>query len=282
MTIIHNVHHSNFANMMIKYLAAIKCAQRLDHCCLSNYSMPDWHIDLPPISAPAAFPVDLTSDMYINADRLRYLSHCGVDRFNFHGHLQRMENLPGRRFAANLFSVRPSEIPQVATDELLCPIRGAEILDAIHSGYPLLPVAFYKEVIKKSGLRPVFMGQTDQNIYTSHLFSEFPKARVLPHASPQIDFELIRRARNIVLPVSTFAWLAAWLSDDAESITMPVVGLYNPTQFPDHDLIPADKPGWIFYQFPIMQATPLHGVLIDHKKYENSWKLSDAQHFVRA
>jgi len=64
------------------------------------------------------------------------------------------------------------------------------------------------------------------------------------------DFERLRSARHVVTSVSSFAWLATWLSD-AQTIHVPVLGLLNPAQRPDVDLLPLDDPRYRFYRFPV-------------------------------
>ena len=97
----------------------------------------------------------------------------------------------------------------------MCPVRAGEIVDGAFGHYPLTPVAFYAELVERTGLRPVFMGQTEPNAYTDRLRQQFPDAQFLASLGPERDFALIRRSKNIVVGVSTFVWLAAWLSHAA-------------------------------------------------------------------
>ena len=96
---------------------------------------------------------------------------------------------------------------------------------------------FYQEVVEETGLHPVFMGQIAENDFTRKLRSRFPKAGYLHHNSAIEDFQTIRKAQHIVLPVSTFAWLAAWLSN-AATIFFDFFGIFNPRLFSLHDLLP--------------------------------------------
>lgn len=52
------------------------------------------------------------------------------------------------------------------------------------------------------------------------------------------DFKRLRSATNIGPSVGSFAWLAAWLSRTARVICQPQLGLLNPEQCPDIEVIP--------------------------------------------
>ncbi|WP_180952932.1 discoidin domain-containing protein, partial [Acetobacter aceti] len=95
------------------------------------------------------------------------------------------------------------------------------------SWYPILPVAFYKHIVDISGLKPVFVGQLDNPLYVDEIKKVFPKARYIASRGALYDFQLIRSAKNVAISVSTFSWLAAWLSH-AENIFYPLAGFLNP------------------------------------------------------
>src|SRR6185369_8883813 len=54
----------------------------------------------------------------------------------------------------------------------------------------------------------------------------------------------------IVLSVSSFGWLAAWLSESARQIVYPALGLFNPIDRPDIDMMPIGDQRYRFYRFP--------------------------------
>ena len=76
----------------------------------------------------------------------------------------------------------------------------------------LIPPDFYEALLAETGLAPVFMGQIEDTPYLRTLRTRFPKARFLPSLGAAMDFARIRAARFIVPSISTFSWLAAWLS----------------------------------------------------------------------
>ena len=99
--------------------------------------------------------------------------------------------------------------------------------------------------MSEAGLQPVFVEQLEDNWYDRVLRDQFRNAHYLS-GGPIEDFQTMRGARHMVLAVSSFSWLAAWLSDRAEVIHMPVAGLFNPAQRSDIDLLPEADPRWHF------------------------------------
>ena len=56
----------------------------------------------------------------------------------------------------------------------------------------------------------------------------FPYGRFIAGSVTE-EFEMIRRARNKVVAISTFSWIAAWLGLDDSRIVLPVTGFLNPS-----------------------------------------------------
>ena len=191
-------------------------------------------------------------------------------RFEWYGYGQRLEHFPSKDFCRELFQCDENIGLVTSSDTLVCPVRGAEILQAIHPGYTSVPVDFYADIIESTQLKPIFMGQTDDNAYTQRLKQRFPGADFVPHMGPLADFQTIRKAHNIICSISTFAWLAAWLSR-ADSIFMPVFGLFDPRLFPDHDLLPLSEPAYRFFRFPEQRAVPLEAMEEAHALIKGQW-----------
>ena len=114
----------------------------------------------------------------------------------------------------------------------------------------LVPIDFYRDLVKRTGLTPVFMGQIADNKYTRALCSAFPDATFVPSRGALADFETLRQSTNVVPAVSTFSWLACWLSTTARNIFMPLTGLFNPLYNSHHDFAPADDNRFHFFLFP--------------------------------
>lgn len=103
------------------------------------------------------------------------------------------------------------------------------------------------------GLNLYFFGQIDDNSYISILKAAFPKADFVCGRGGLYDFEVLRKSVHIVPSVSTYAWLAAWLST-AKTVFLPVAGLFNPRQARTQKFLPFGDIRYRFYQFPLTHA----------------------------
>jgi hypothetical protein len=117
----------------------------------------------------------------------------------------------------------------------------------------------------------VFLGQLGPGEYFDTLRNAFPGAEFVPARDPMLDFTVLRRSSNIVLSVSTFAWLAAWLSE-ASQIHLAVNGLLNPMQLPDVDLLPFADERFRFYLFPVNYAVKPDRLAAVHASIEGRWR----------
>jgi len=95
------------------------------------------------------------------------------------------------------------------------------------------------------------MGQIEEGPYFSRLKELMPHSEFWPSSTPVCDFNTIANARHIASSVSSFSWLAAWLSSSATAIHLPVCGILNPLQRPDVDLLPYPDSRFHYYQFPV-------------------------------
>ncbi len=136
--------------------------------------------------------------------------------------------------------------------EILINVRGAEILKKRSTVYGPVHVAYYERILEETGLAPVFLGQLGDDYNTELLKARFPQARFVHSRGAINDFEAIRNARHIVASVSSFSWLAAWLSH-AETIHLPLLGLLNPQQRPDIALSPINDARYRFDLFPVRE-----------------------------
>lgn len=240
----------NLGNQMLQLMLAESMQQRLRELDIGGIDLPDWALTRT-LSAP------------LSPHRLRligqHLDLALVELLLANGTIRELElaalgfrmqhYLPCASYQP-LFPRRATAAPDGLVDSLLINVRGAEILADTHPDYGPIPVHFYRQLVAATGLRPVFMGQTGNDAYSHAIRQAFPNATMLQSRGPMGDFELIRSARHIVTSVSTFSWLAAWLSD-AQTIHMPVFGMFNPAQREDIDLLPLDDPRYRFYGFPV-------------------------------
>jgi hypothetical protein len=228
-------------------------------------------LHLPPIDGD--FPAtEIVTAPRVEVDRLaRALATGRLQRVDIRTYGQRIENfLPAQAYRA-VFTAAAPDAQGAADGELLCNIRQGDILDGHHPDYVLLPIDFYAELVELTGLRPTFMGQLEDSPYVDALRTRFPAARFVASAGAATDFERIRRSRYIVPAISTFSWLAAWLSD-AERIFMPVLGLFNPAQNRGVDLLPLWDSRYRFFQFPVHYAAPVTGFAAAHAALHGLWR----------
>lgn len=270
--VLHMASPTHYANLMMRVMVARKLAEHVPGLAVSNVDLPYWGIHAPSLPArPHDRVCALRHEQHVPFERIRYLAEAGiVTRVDWYGYGQRLENFPDKASCRALFTADPAVGVELPDDCLLCPIRAGEILDAIHPGYTVVPVEFYEEIVEETGLTPVFMGQTGDNAFIRKLRARFPRAEVLPHVGALEDFQTIRKAKNIVLPVSTFAWLAAWLSQ-ARTIVLPIFGIFDPRLYSLHELLPIAEPAYRFYRFPEQPAVALAELDEAHRAIRGQW-----------
>ncbi len=273
--VVHISPMGNLGNQMIQYMAARAVAQFAGPALLSCVNLPPFGILHPVIDGD--FPVTkIVTRPRLEVDRLAHALATGqLQRVDIRTYAQRIDNfLPAQAYRP-AFAVRAGrEADGAADDELLCNVRQGDILDGHHPDYVLIPIAFYAELAARTGLRLVFMGQLEASPYIDALRARFPQARFLASLGAAVDFERIRRSRFIVPCVSTFSWLAAWLSD-AERIYLPMLGLFNPVQNRDVDLLPVYDPRYVFYQFPAHYGAPVAGFAAAGAAVAGLWRQID-------
>ena len=260
-------------NLMIEYMVALKFADMVPGCRISNISIPGWKIDHPPFDTPGTI-VRETRDQHIDLPDLAARMLSGeIARVEWRGFGQRMENLlPAERYH-DVFVSPFGRNMGYGPEYLVCPIRAEDILDAPHPDYVLTPVEFYRDIVDMTGLTPVFIGQTFPNYYMDRIRAAFPDALYRdPQDDPLVDFETIRQSKNVVVGVSTYMWVAAWLSRDLENIYMAVNGLFNPLQMPDVFLLPFGDKRFKFTLFPINYAVPFEQHAAPHRRIAPYWR----------
>jgi hypothetical protein len=178
-----------------------------------------------------------------------------VDCIILGGHPYHMENYPPRTAARRMIgpAIGGEDARGFGPHQLVCSVRGGEIIDAVHPDYLLLPPAYYDSLAARSGLELVFFGQLGTDPYSESLRRHFPGAQFVPGRNPGYDFDMLRRSVNIAPSVSTFAWAAAWLSE-AKRIFLPVCGIYSPVQLPRASFLPLDQPEYEYTLFPFSKA----------------------------
>ncbi len=268
--VVHVIPQGNMANRMIQHLVAVRIACLVPNCRISNVELPEWGYSYPAL--PETGGPDLwVQGQYVEIGQIAArLRRGALERVNLLAYGQRLANLPSREDCATIFPADPS-FPGYGADRLVCNIRGSEVLDARHPDYTLLPPRFYAEVAERTGLVPVFMGQIEDNAYCEDLRRLFPEAEFRASEGGLADFQTFRNSRNLVPAVSTFSWLAAWLSD-AQRIVLAVNGLFHPVQAPDVDLLPLADPRYSFVLFPINYSVPVGAYRAAHAALQGLWR----------
>ncbi|TGE00304.1 hypothetical protein [Methylobacterium nonmethylotrophicum] len=280
--VLHKDIPTHYANLMIQYMVARRIKLIIPNLRLSNFIMPYWNICHEPILENDASKICAISDEnHFNFQRISYLAESKIyDYFKWRGYGQRLDNFPSKDECRMMFSRSDIQVVKYGPECLVCPVRGAEILDAIHPGYTVIPIDFYSDIVEQTGLYPIFMGQIADNPYVRALRARFPRAEFIPHMGAIEDFQTIRSAANIVVPVSTFGWLAAWLSY-AQRIILPVFGMFNPKLFSLHDLLPLGDPAYVFYEFPPQPAVAMDKLLDAHAAIRGLWRRVDREELAR-
>ena len=274
--VVHVHPMGGFANRMMQAMAAITLASQVPGCIVSNVDLPEWGLRCPALPAgpePRRVLLDERFDLAREVERLR---SGAVRRLELQVYGQRLEYFLPPELYRQAFPAASmpgeAEAPGFGPGHLVCSVRGGEVLDGRHPGYVLLPVEFYADLAASTGLSPVFLGQLDANPYVDALRARFPDAAFVGSRGPMTDFAVLRRSRNIVPSVSTFAWLAAWLSD-ADRVFLPVDGMLHPVTGPHANLLPLDDPRYRFHLFPANYAVPVDAFEPVHRALLGRWRL---------
>lgn len=240
----------NLGNQMLQLMLALSIQERVPGIAVVGYDLPAWNLRKP---APIDFPQNaiVLTGQHLDFEMLVWLLRRGILReVDLRALGFRLEHYLPRTVYQQLFPPMVNTQLRKTGDIILINVRGAETLGNCHPDYGPLPLAFYRQVIEATGLRPVFMGQIEQDRYSAALRHWFPDAAFVPSAGPRVDFDLIRGAKDVVVSISTFSWLAAWFSE-ATTIHMPVLGHFNPIQRPEISMLPVDDHRYRFYDFPV-------------------------------
>jgi hypothetical protein len=252
--IIRIQHIGGTGNRVFQFFFGRLLQQQVRNAQLIGYDIPLFNLKSPP---PCEIPerhVLIAGKHEFNVGRIVYAMNSDLlDAVTLQTYSQRMEYLPDLSDARTLLAsgLNATLGAVVPDDALLIHIRWPQPSDGGHGDYMPLPISFYKKIVESTGLRPIFMGQTEEGPYFERLKRSIPRAEFWPSATPLQDFNTIANARHIVSSVSSFSWLAAWLSTSAINIHLPVCGLLNPEQRADVDLLPYPDARLRYYQFPV-------------------------------
>jgi len=248
------VEKANVGNLMFRYMFAEHLRRQFPQSVITGASMPEWAINHGD-EIPGCH-LKLTGGNIVDVPRLlEAMQNPDIDGVVLGCYVQRLEYFEERRdeFVSRFHSFASGQ--ETRDDELVIHVRAGDVLSGPHPHYNLVPVSYHRRLLERTGLKPVFIGQTQPSYYADALRRAFPNARFLAGNHWLDDFQTLRNARNIALSVSTFAWLAAWLSETAQLIFQPQLGFLNPRQCPDVDLAPENDARYVYEQFPVEEFT---------------------------
>lgn len=130
------------------------------------------------------------------------------------GYYQDFRYYRGRKdFVAGLLKPPPA-VRRPGERDIVLNYRGTDL------AWAQPPLSFYRWVLAKEDFEKLWIVTEDPAHPTvTGLLRSYP-GEVLSNGAVQ-DFQFVRAARRIVMSVSTFCWMAAWLSD-AERIYFPL------------------------------------------------------------
>ena len=248
-------------NVALQYLTAQGIRELAPSAKIENIQLGLFGIHQPSTPRPSDDCCMSTGDSY--SIDVKGLSGClntnQVDSIAIEGFTFCIDHYPARQRCREIVpvAVGANDVSGFSEDYLVCNIRGGEILHGIHVDYFPLPAEYYKLLEKETGLKMVFFGQIGDDPYCENLRYLFPDALFVKSQGGPTDFETIRRSKNIAICISTFSWLAAWLSN-AQRIYVPIGGMFNPTQFPGQDYLPVNDQTYHFVILPIARTVNLY------------------------
>jgi hypothetical protein len=260
----------SFANRMVQYMVAWRVAQQVEDCVLSNAILPEWGIHHP-ILAGALGPEihSLKSEQQADlAPIVEMLSQRERPRITLRPDLNWLSNFPDVEQARRLFPENEHDYPGFGAEYWVCDLRPAgAAADGAPMHHVLLPVEFYAELARTTGLKLAFIGKSEENVYVRALQERFPDAVFQASRGLLHDFQTFRNSKNLIVSISLFSWLAAWLSGSTQ-IVLPIDGLFHPVQEANVDLIPLADSRYQFYLFPINYSVTMERIAELHRVIE--------------
>lgn len=258
---------------MFQYMFVKRVQSLLPGAVVANVELPEFGISIPDLDVPEDTMV-LASAHNVDVLEAVHLLRTGVySALTLNGYAQRLAYYPDHTDMASLFRTTHSvDTSPITPRSLVINVRSNEVLRDVHQDYGPVPVDYFEQIAQQTGLEPVIVGQLGDDRYSDEIRRRFDGCMIVESVSPIADFELIRSATNLVFGVSTFSWLAAWLSTNTEQVFMPVSGIFNPAQRPDIDLLPVSDERYRFYDFPTEIWSARQGQLNDLVRHGKTYR----------
>ncbi|WP_312807818.1 hypothetical protein [Agrobacterium cavarae] len=246
------------ANQLLQFMLAKNIERVVGDVNVSGCHIPEWGLHAAADNHPhKMIELALTGNYIYHEDVVDIIRRGLASNILLKGHSFRMSNYAPPEFYRPLISSRCDNVKGYGSEHVVFHIRGGDILTPAHQDYYPIPFSYIDAVLENTNAVPVFIGQLENSYYAKKLHERYPNAIFSKPQTAVEDFETLRRSREIAVSISSFAWLAAWLSH-ATTIHLPVAGMLNPVQRPDIDLLPLEDPRYEFYRFDEFKwnATP--------------------------
>ena len=209
------------------------CRQPIE---IEGFNIPEWGLEAP-------FSDAAPSEIVILDQRTRRWAIClmidalkprlvHVKAMTF-----RIKNFCAPELYDRYFPTTIATSQKLPEDTLLVHIRAGDVSTLTHSSYGPLPISYYQYLAKFMGLKLAFVGELSESDYVQALREQFLNSVFLEGGSPLDDFQTLRRAENVAIAVSSFSWMATFLSRQAKAIHIPLTGFFDPLTAPHIDLL---------------------------------------------
>jgi hypothetical protein len=234
---------NHMAQLMFATALQRRCRRRIE---IEGFKLPDWHLSVPKRHPCHRPDISVGSHLTRVNQVAALIEWLKPDSLSVDGVIIRTGNfLPPEEYET-LFPLEADEGLETPADAIIINIRSGDISTPTHPDYGPLPISYYEHLLAHTGLRPIFMGELDDTPYCHALRETFPDAAFLPSMGVRGDFQTVRRARNIAISVSSFSWMAAFLSRSTH-IHVPVAGMLDPRCRPDVDMLPLDDQRFTYH-----------------------------------
>lgn len=252
MKVFHAQNKGREGNIMLQLMVALSVQEKYPDCRLSNIDLPMWNIKYEAL--PTTGRVSTVRGQLANVTAIAALLQSPeIDQVQYEGYGVHVGNFLSREYYKEVFQPPDPKLKArgYGDNYLVVNIRADDILAGKHRDYVLTPIEYYQELADTTNLEPVFMGQITDNPYIDELKKKFKACKFQRSQGVLEDFHTLRYSANIVSSVSTFSWLACFLSE-ARKIYIPLLGLLNPFQRHDCNLVYEEGDIFQYTLFPFV------------------------------
>lgn len=246
------------ANQLLQFMLAKNIERVLGDVHVTGCHIPEWGLSAATENNDdKAVELSLTGNYIYHEDVVNIIRKGLASKIVLKGHSFRISNYAPPEFYRSIIGSTCETAAGYGPGYVVFHIRGGDILTPAHQDYYPIPFSYIDAVLNNTSSTPVFVGQLEDSYYAEKLRQRHPEAIFSKPQTAIEDFETLRKSSEIAVSISSFAWLAAWLSH-ATTIHLPVAGMLNPLQRPDIDLLPLDDMRYKFYRFDQFKwnATP--------------------------